>query len=248
MKIAIITINSDGQNLSRKLKAGLPGASIFNAGLNRKNGLKDLVKTIFNKYEGVIFIAALGITVRLIAGHIRSKFSDPAVVSIDTAGRFSISVLSGHEGGANRLAYLAAAVLGALPVITTGQDVHKKIIVGIGTRKGVEPARVREAVINTLRKKRIKISQVRIMATIELKKNEAGLIKACADMDIPLVFFPKESIANFKGALSKSEVVQRHLGIEGVCEPCALLAGRRAKLILKKQTQEGVAVAVAEEN
>ena len=89
---------------------------------------------------------------------------------------------------------------------------------------------------------------VRLAATIELKKYEKGLIEACHDLGLPLVFISRESIGNFKGGISKSEVVKRHIGLDGVCEPCALLAGRRTGLILKKEAQDGVAIAIAEEN
>ena len=248
MKIAVICINKEGENLARKLKCSFPDAKIFKAQMNKRSALKRLVGSIFNEYEGLIFIAAIGITIRLIGGLIKSKFSDPAVVSVDTAGRFSVSCLSGHEGGANKLAFLVGASLGALPVVTTGKEVHKKFILGIGTRKGVDAACVKAAIMKAIEKKGVSLEAIRLAATIELKKNESGLIKACHDLCLPLIFISKENIGNFKGGISKSRVVKRHIGLDGVCEPCALLAGRRAKLILRKEVRDSVAIAIAEEN
>ena len=248
MKIAIITVNKEGEKLARELKLGFPDARIFNGRINRKGALKDLVRIIFNEYEGLIFIAALGITVRLVSGSIRSKLTDPAIVSVDTAGRFSISLLSGHEGGANELAFLVAANLQALPVITTGQEVHKKFILGIGTRKGIGADNVKRAIKKAIKKKNIELGAIRLAATVDLKKNEKGLIKACHDFNLPLVFIPKESIRNYRGGISASEIVKRHIGLDGVCEPCALLAGRMTRLILKKESLDGVTVALARED
>lgn len=248
MKIAVITINNDGKKLAQKLKADFPGARIFNNKMGVKGELKNFVKGIFNQYEGLIFIAALGITVRLIDGFIKDKFHDPAVVSVDTAGRFSISVLSGHEGGANKLAFLAAASLGAAPIITTGGEVHKKFILGIGSRRGIEARKVNALIKKALKIKGIKLKEVRLAATIELKKDESGLIEACRDLGLPLIFIPKQAIGNFKSGLSGSEIVRRHIGLDGVCEPCALLTGRRTRLILRKKIQDGVTVAIAEES
>ena len=55
-------------------------------------------------------------------------------------------------------------------------------------------------------------------------------------------------MSNFKGPVSSSELVKRNIGLEGVCEPCALLAGRRAKLICPKQIINGVTIAIARES
>ncbi len=248
MKIAIITINKDSEDLSRRLKAGFPNANIFSGKLTLYGALKNLVQNIFNEYDALIFIAALGIVARVISPCIKSKFSDPAVVAVDTAGRFAISMLSGHEGGANKLAFLTAGYLGAQAIITTGKETHKKFILGIGTRRGISSDKVKKAIKQAIKNKAVKLEAIRLAATVDLKKNEAGLIKACQDLDLPLIFISQENIRNFNGNISKSEVVRRHIGLDGVCEPCALLAGRRTKLILGKTAQNGVTVALAEEN
>ena len=67
---------------------------------------------------------AAGIVVRGIAPYLQGKESDPAVVVVDEAGQFAISLLSGHLGGANELARRVAKVLGGTAVITTATDVH----------------------------------------------------------------------------------------------------------------------------
>ena len=144
------------------------------------------------------------------------------------------------------VAYAVAASLGATPVVTTGKETHKNIIVGIGCRRGIGPDEVKRAVRRALRENDISMEDIRVAATVDLKKDEKGLIKACSGLDLPLVFIPKESIMNFK-APSPSEVVRRNIGLDGVCEPAALLAGRRTRLISGKRASGGVAIAIAKE-
>jgi len=87
------------------------------------------IAALFAQNEGLICLFSLGATIRLVAPHMKSKKTDPAVIVIDEAASFVISVLSGHIGGANSLAESIAAMLGAQPVITTAADVKKTIAV-----------------------------------------------------------------------------------------------------------------------
>ena len=82
----------------------------------------DVVAEGFRAGQSLIVIAALGIVVRAIAPLVVDKRSDPAVVAVDDAGRYAISVLSGHLGGGNALAAQVASVLGAEAVITTASE------------------------------------------------------------------------------------------------------------------------------
>lgn len=85
--------------------------------------LGDSVKKYFERVDAIVAVMATGIIIRIIAPLLKSKISDPAVVCVDTAGRFAISLLSGHYGGANELTRLIAGGIGAVPVITTASNV-----------------------------------------------------------------------------------------------------------------------------
>jgi len=78
-----------------------------------------LIARLFAGSRGLILVMAAGVAVRLIAPMLKDKRTDPAVVVVDDAGRFAISLLSGHLGGANRLAERVAGLVGACPVVTT---------------------------------------------------------------------------------------------------------------------------------
>ncbi|GER93445.1 precorrin-3B C(17)-methyltransferase [hot springs metagenome] len=84
----------------------------------------ETVSEVWNKGRSLIFIMATGIVVRTIAPLIKDKKTDPAVVVLDEKGKFAISLLSGHLGGANEMAREIAGFLGAKAVITTSSDIN----------------------------------------------------------------------------------------------------------------------------
>jgi cobalt-precorrin 5A hydrolase len=86
--------------------------------------LRRFLPTIWEEFDAIVAVMALGIVVRLVGPLASDKRRDPAVVVVDEAGRFAISVLGGHGAGANELAVRVAEALGAVPVITTASDVH----------------------------------------------------------------------------------------------------------------------------
>ena len=123
MKIAIISVTHNGQEVARRILEN-----------NRNDKLQYTpyalkmidVKVLFENYEGIVFVCACGIAVRMIAPYVCSKVTDPAVIVIDEQGKFVISLLSGHLGGANILAKRIAESIGAIPVITTATDIGGK--------------------------------------------------------------------------------------------------------------------------
>lgn len=127
MKIAIISVSKKGLKLALDLKEKLDNDStIIKADLFHKN-VKKYLKIAFYEYDAIIAIMASGILIRSIAPYIDSKITDPAVLNIDDNGKFVISTLSGHLGGANKLSEKIASLIDATPVITTSTDVNKKL-------------------------------------------------------------------------------------------------------------------------
>ena len=112
--------------------------------------LADSVGVLWGDHAAIVGVMASGIMVRAIAPHVVSKYADPAVVVVDDAGRFVISLLSGHEGGANGLAEQIAAETWGQAVVTTGSEAHRRVTVGVGARRGVSEGQVLAAVDEAL--------------------------------------------------------------------------------------------------
>ena len=125
---AVYAVTEKGARLGARLAASLDATLYLPQGLapdlaaSRFTGLGALVAATFRRYQAHVFVAACGIAVRVIAPHLADKASDPAVVAVDDAGTFAVSLLSGHLGGANDLTREVAGRLGAVPVVTTATD------------------------------------------------------------------------------------------------------------------------------
>lgn len=147
IKIAIITFTAHGVHVARKIACALSAqgeitisapeklvnADYSDSADNADNAdepipllpIKSLASwcaQVFASNDALIFVSATGIAVRSIAAHLKSKYTDPAVICIDEQGKFIIPLASGHVGGANELARTIAKVLDATPVITTATD------------------------------------------------------------------------------------------------------------------------------
>ena len=133
--IAIWSITPKGKVLGQKIQETIKSSALFVSAKIWEDGqldkntviFKKLSKEIhqqFNKFPGHVFIFSTGIAVRIIAPLLNSKTIDPAVVVVDDNGNHSISLLSGHLGGANTLAKKIAEIINATPVITTATDTN----------------------------------------------------------------------------------------------------------------------------
>jgi cobalt-precorrin 5A hydrolase len=117
----------------------------------------------------------------------------------------------------------------------------------VGCRKGASQEEILEAIDRALEKVECSIEDIRCVATIDLKGDEPGLREACITLGLPLRIVPIDQIESFNGPYQRSSFVKEKIGVEGVSEPCALLAGRRTKLIVPKLKQGRVCVAIARE-
>jgi cobalt-precorrin 5A hydrolase len=237
-------VRAEGEALAQALQVRLGGV-LYRPWLNGSGTQKQQFAQAYRQHTQWVVMAASGIAVRFLDGLAQDKHTDPAVVVLDEAGRYAVSLLAGHEGGANRLAYRVANAVGAVPVVTTATEALKPLVVGIGCRKGVAAERIAAAVRHALGERRL--DEVRELATIDLKAEEPGLLEFCELHDLPLRVLARDTVAARSWVTRPSEWVRQNVGLDGVCEPCALIACMRGKLIVPKTALDGVAVAVVED-
>ena len=126
MKNAIILTSESSLQIARTIQNELEKTVIFTKadieGTIQISSISGCISDVFDKVESILFIGAMGICVRSIAPYIKDKHTDPAIVNIDSTGKYVISVLSGHVGRANDLTQRIAHILGAEAILTTQSD------------------------------------------------------------------------------------------------------------------------------
>ncbi len=128
---AIVAVSRPGAALARRLASSLPDATLY---LERRAGaddgeahlydlpLRPVIQDLFSRQGALVVFLPVGAAVRLLAPVLGNKRQDPAVVCVDDAGRYAVSVLSGHLGGADALANRVADAIGAQAVVTSASD------------------------------------------------------------------------------------------------------------------------------
>jgi cobalt-precorrin 5A hydrolase/precorrin-3B C17-methyltransferase len=115
--IGLVTATEAGRRMADRLAAAWPGATTVHSG-----PVAEQIRKAWADSDALVCFLATGATVRLVAGLLTDKHTDPGVVCVDESGRYAVALLGGHGGDANALAHRVAEVLGAEPVVTTATD------------------------------------------------------------------------------------------------------------------------------
>jgi cobalamin biosynthesis protein CbiG len=124
--------------------------------------------------------------------------------------------------------------------------VPRSLVLGIGCRRGVSLGQLDEAVRAALGAR--SIGEVERVATILSKATEPALIEFCTRYELALVAFSSDAIdacMRTRETLVRSSAARAYVGVDGVSEPCALLATPGGTLIVPKHAFGGVTVAIA---
>ena len=164
--VFIFSFTDKGENLADTIAAKIKEV-YKEAGIttSRTRCLFEYVKPVFATGNLLVFIGAAGIAVRAIAPFIKSKRTDPAVLVIDEYARFVIPILSGHEGGAYDFARKIAALMEAVPVITSARDAGI-FHAGIGARKNTDADMLENFFLETLNSLSVPLQAVASISSI----------------------------------------------------------------------------------
>lgn len=242
----VVTLNGPGLSLAQTLAKSL-NADLAVMRPDKTPRLPELVESLFDRCQALIMVMASGIATRTVGPLLRSKHTDPAVVVVDRAGRYAVSLAGGHEGGANQLACDVASLTGGEPVITTGTETGRTAAVGVGYRRRATGEDIESAVRTCLEKCGLAPDQVRFLSTGLFKWNDSGIRQAAAGLGVLLRFFSAEQLLQVDGVSDPSQAAMRHFSLKGVSEQCALLSLKNPQIVMPRTAVGPVTVAVARE-
>ncbi|ARD48118.1 cobalamin biosynthesis protein CbiG [Sporosarcina sp. P37] len=123
----------------------------------------------------------------------------------------------------------------------------KSIVLGIGCNRGTALEEIEQVIDETLEELSLSKKSVKAVATIDLKKDEAGLLELTAKHNWPFVTYTPEQL-NEMPLLNPSETVFKYTGAYGVSEPAALRCANARELVLEKKKSGNVTISIARVN
>ena len=241
-RIGCIAATESGREAAAYLAALWPGeVEVFDEGT-----VANSLRSAFGRCDAVVAFLATGATVRILAPLLGHKTTDPPVVCVDEGRSFAIALLGGHYG-ANDLARRVAAALDAQAVISNARDAegirplpplprpHPHLVVGVGASRGVSVDEVLETVDAALARGGLDRADVRALATVDLKADEAGIVAAARLLGRPLLVHPAARLAEVE-VPNPSEIVRAAAGTPSVAEAAARHAPASApgRLLVEK--------------
>ncbi|UUT22251.1 MULTISPECIES: cobalamin biosynthesis protein [Pseudomonas] len=133
----------------------------------------------------------------------------------------------------------------------TAASTAPTLVVGLGCQRGCPVETLRALLDQTLSAHRIDLGQIKALASIDLKREEPGLLALAAQLGLPLTCFSSRQLTPYAPQLShRSEIAYEHTGCYGVAESAALalaeqLARSPAKLLVTRQKYAQATLALA---
>ena len=168
----------------------------------------------------------------------------PLYTDVEIKGSFPPGIYPGDSGD------LGAAVTyrDSTPFETTLRLIPRVLHVGVGCRRGTGSEKIRDSIQRVFTENSIRTEAISCLASIDVKRDEAGLITASEAFGSDIHFFTAAELEAARGNFTASDFVKSAVGVDNVCERAAICsAGTDATLIVKKNGRDGVTVAVAAE-
>lgn len=123
----------------------------------------------------------------------------------------------------------------------------RNLIVGLGCRKGKQKTEILGAITEVFQQAGLSINSIKKLATVDVKKEESGMIEAAEALGVPLCIVSREEILRIEDQFAASSFVKETIGVGAVCEPAALISSNEGSVIIGKKACKGITIAVVKE-
>ena len=125
------------------------------------------------------------------------------------------------------------------------QLIPRIAVLGIGCRRGTKASYLEDRFQFFLKETGIEEGAVCAAASIDLKKDEPGLLQFCRDRNMPFYVYSAEQLLALEGSFTSSPFVKKVTGVDNVCERSAVCAAEGGELLAHKTVYDGVTMALA---
>lgn len=252
----VLVMDEKGQYVIPLLSGHVGGANELAVSIAEKIGAEPVITTatdINNKFAIDLFARKNGLT-------IVNRNGIAKVSSKVLSGKsITMSVEQGHLEKDVKLPKGIALVkyppVQKVDVVITSEDREfetvillkpKEYVIGVGCRKGKEAEKIETFIMSNLQEIGISLMQVFGMASIDVKKDEPGLLGFCRKEKLEFITYTAEELRCVEGNFHKSEFVREQVGVDNVCERAALkMCEPEGKLVYEKHAEDGVTIAIA---
>lgn len=124
----------------------------------------------------------------------------------------------------------------------------RNLVAGVGCKRGTPGARLKEKLEILLKELGVSLCQIQALASIDLKRDEAGLLELAQECRVPFATYSADELQEIEAVSSHSEFVEKITGVDNVCERAARKYAPEGVLIQPKIKLEGITYAVVREN
>ncbi|MEG1848044.1 MAG: cobalamin biosynthesis protein [Lachnospiraceae bacterium] len=162
----------------------------------------------------------------------------------DIEGKFAVDEFARQKGLTITNWQLAKEI--AVSTLEGAKIAKREIAIGIGCKKGTSEEKIEDAIRQCLLEEGIEQGEVFAVSSIDLKKEEQGLLSYCDKTGLLFLTYSVHTLQQTKGVFTSSEFVEQITGVSNVCERSAVEAAGGGKLLCHKHSYQGVTVALAE--
>ncbi|WKY47432.1 cobalt-precorrin 5A hydrolase [Eubacteriaceae bacterium ES3] len=126
--------------------------------------------------------------------------------------------------------------------------VPKNIIIGIGCRRNVSGEKILSKIEETFLSVGLDLRSIKLLATVSLKADEAGITEACQALGAKKVIIPDEMVKMVQNRFEGSDFVFQTTGMYAVSEPCGYVASGFGECLIEKKKLDGITLSVWREN